>query len=100
MRVLYGDTQNARDRWARIRAVTLWTPTVVFLLANPAMAEWSFNTAGTLYYTDDAALFSATRRLHLHGDPTQPVLDTTLTGKGSDMVFDPEVTATETLTSQ
>jgi hypothetical protein len=100
MRVLHGEAQNVSARWAKIRAITLWPTAAVVLLAHPAMAEWSFNTAGNLYYTDDAALFSATRRLNLHGDPTQPVLDTTLVGKGSDMVFDPEVTATKTFTSQ
>jgi hypothetical protein len=92
-------SSNVGGREATIRAITLSTA-VVLMLANHAMAEWSFNTAGTLYYTDDVALFSATRRLTLNGDPTQPALDTTLTGKGSDMVFDPELTATKSLTSQ
>lgn len=54
--------------------------------------EWSVNAVGNLHYTDDVALFSATRRLSLHGDPTQPVLDSVLTGKGSDMVIEPELT--------
>ncbi|MBX3301016.1 MAG: hypothetical protein KF693_02245 [Nitrospira sp.] len=69
-------------------------------LVSPAMADWSFTAAGNLYYTDDVALFSATRRLMLNGDPTQPALDTILTGKGSDMVFEPDLTATKTFISQ
>jgi hypothetical protein len=56
-----------------------------------ASAEWSVNSAGNLHYTNDAALFSATRRLNLHGDPTQPALDSSLAGKGSDMVFEPDL---------
>lgn len=83
-----------------VRLTPLLSVGVALITAYPAMADWSFNTAGSLYYTDDAALFSATRRLTLNGDPTQPALDTTLTGKGSDMVFEPEVTATKSLTSQ
>lgn len=52
-------------------------------------ADWATTTHGTLFYTDDVALFSATRRLTLDGDPTQPALDNRLTGQGSDGVFEP-----------
>ena len=45
-----------------------------------------------LFYTDDVGIFSATRRLSRDGDPTQPALDTRLTNKGSDVVFEPDVT--------
>ncbi len=69
-------------------------------VASPANAEWSASATGNLFYTDDVALFSATRRLNLHGDPTQPVLDSSLTGKGSDMVFEPDVSVTKALSSQ
>jgi hypothetical protein len=83
-------------------ATILYSLGVLFTLAAayPAMADWSVNAAGNLFYTDDVALFSATRRLDLHGDPTQPVLDTSLTGQGSDMVFEPDATVTKTFTSQ
>jgi hypothetical protein len=54
-----------------------------------AYAEWSLTTRGTLFYTDDVGIFSATRRLTRDGDPTQPALDTRLTGQGSDGVFEP-----------
>ena len=50
--------------------------TVLLGAAAPAMADWSVTAGGNLFYTDDVALFSATRRLNMHGDPTQPALDT------------------------
>lgn len=56
---------------------------------SPAQAEWSITADGNLYYTDDVALFSATRRSNIDGDPSQPVLDVSRTGFGSDMVFEP-----------
>ncbi len=54
-----------------------------------AAGDWSLTTHGTLFYTDDVAVFSATRRLTLDGDPTQPALDNRLTGQGADGVFEP-----------
>ena len=68
--------------------------------ASDAAADWSVNAVGNLHYTDDVALFSATRRLNLHGDPTQPVLDSVLTGKGSDMVFEPDLNVAKSFASQ
>ncbi|MBM4201099.1 MAG: hypothetical protein FJ189_07420 [Gammaproteobacteria bacterium] len=53
------------------------------------VAEWSATAHGTMFYTDDVGVFSATRRLSLDGDPTQPALDNRLTGQGSDAVFEP-----------
>jgi|GEM_PF-2916217 len=37
----------------------------LFALTGPAAAyaEWSLTSRGTLFYTDDAGIFSATRRL-------------------------------------
>jgi len=46
---------------------------------------------GALFYTDNANLFSATRRSSLDGDPSQPVLDTSPFGHGKDMVFEPNL---------
>jgi len=57
--------------------------------ALPLHADWSMTTHGTMFYTDDVGVFSATRRLTLDGDPTQPALDNRLTGQGSDAVFEP-----------
>lgn len=56
---------------------------------GPAMAELSVTGVGTLFWTDDAALFSATHRSSLDGDPSQPGLDVSRTGIGKDMVFEP-----------
>ncbi len=58
-------------------------------LPSLAYGEWSVTTHSTMFYTDDVGVFSATRRLTLDGDPTQPALDNRLTGQGSDEVFEP-----------
>jgi hypothetical protein len=44
---------------------------------------------GNLFYTNDVSLFSASRRLSLREDPTQPVVDRTR--QGEDMVVEPVV---------
>jgi len=44
--------------------------------------DWSFEGRRIFFYTDDVGLFSATRRLSLDGDPTQPPIDSKLTDKG------------------
>ncbi|HRI39772.1 MAG TPA: hypothetical protein PLO50_14545, partial [Nitrospira sp.] len=64
-----------------------------------ALAEWSVSGSGTIFYTDDVALFSATRRSGLDGDPSQPVLDVTRTGLGSDMVFEPGFLVSKSITT-
>ena len=56
---------------------------------SSAWADWSAITQVTGFYTDDVGIFSATRRLTRDGDPTQPALDSKLTGQGGDFVFDP-----------
>ena len=43
----------------------------------------------SLYYTNDVALFSATRRMSLNADPTQPAIDQFLVGQGADGVYEP-----------
>ena len=58
-------------------------------LPSPAQAEWKVMAQGTVHYTDDAALFSATRRLSRNQDPTQPVIDRKLAKQGDDVVFEP-----------
>ena len=40
-----------------------------------AYADWAFKADNAGYFTDDVALFSATRRLSLKDDPTQPKID-------------------------
>ncbi len=59
-------------------------------LVSPIRAEWSGEVKSYLYGTDDAALFSATRRLSLGQDPTQPALDDAVFGVGADMVYEPD----------
>ena len=74
---------------------SLWLePRLVF-----AEEGWSLEGRGTLFYTDDVGLFSATRRLSRDGDPTQPAIDSKLTDQGSDMVFEPMVDITRSLTN-
>ena len=60
---------------------------------------WSLEGQGTLFYTDDVGLFSATRRLSRAGDPTQPAIDTKLTDKGADMVFEPLLNVSRSVTN-
>ncbi|NGZ61073.1 MAG: hypothetical protein CV081_11315 [Nitrospira sp. LK265] len=79
----------------------LLLPVLLLLVAAPAaLAETTIEGRAFLFYTDDVALFSATRRFNLDGDPTQPVLDSSLIGKGSDMVFEPEVNVMKAVTSR
>lgn len=67
---------------------------------SPARAEWSGTVESTLYGTDDAALFSASRRLARDQDPTQPALDDSVFGVGPDMVYEPVVQFTNDLDSR
>ena len=67
--------------------------------ASPAEEGWALEGRGTLFYTDDVGLFSATRRLSRDGDPTQPAIDSKLTDQGSDMVFEPLLTIARSLTN-
>lgn len=61
----------------------------VLFLASPSFAEWTVTGESNVYYTDDAALFSSTRRLSRNQDPTQPVIDSLLANQGDDVVFEP-----------
>jgi hypothetical protein len=73
----------------------------LWILPRLASAEegWSLEGRGILFYTDDVGLFSATRRLSRDGDPTQPAIDSKLTDQGSDVVFEPMVDITRSLTN-
>lgn len=65
---------------------------VSLLIFNTSVfADWKFKADNAGYYTDDVALFSATRRLSLKDDPTQPNIDKT--GQGSDFVYEPSLEA-------
>lgn len=61
----------------------------ILFLASPSFAEWKVTGQSNIYYTDDAALFSATRRLSRSQDPTQPVINGNLAKQGDDVVFEP-----------
>ena len=73
-----------------------WTTRRLFValmwiwLTTPALAETTIEGRALLFYTDDVGVFSATRRLTRDDDPTQPAIDTRLTDKGSDVVFEPD----------
>lgn len=51
-----------------------------------------------LYYTNDVTLFSATRRMSLNADPTQPAIDQFLVGQGGDGVYEPTLEITKSWT--
>lgn len=73
---------------------------IVLLLLTYGVSEAiEVESTGILIYTDDVGLFSATRRLSRDGDPTQPAIDTRLTNKGSDVIFEPQLNLTHSLTS-
>lgn len=88
---------NATGKSLRCRTCTV---IALMALGLPVAADdWTVTTHGTLFYTDDVAIFSATRRLSLDGDPTQPALDKRLTGQGADGVFEPMLNVARSLTS-
>ena len=63
------------------------------------MAEWSVSAESYLFYTDDAALFSSTRRLARNQDPTQPIIDRPLAEQGEDVVYEPAARVTKSFGS-
>ena len=65
------------------------TALMMLLGAVPlASADWSATTRATTYYTSDVGLFTASQRLSRDADPTQPALDTRLTGQGGGGVME------------
>jgi hypothetical protein len=61
-------------------------------------SDWTIVGGANLFYTNDVALFSASRRLSLRDDPTQPVVD--VTGQGNEMVAEPLVEAVRSFSSR
>ena len=88
---------------ASLRRVVVLLMLLASLWPTPRLASaeegWSLEGRGTLFYTDDVGLFSATRRLSRDGDPTQPAIDSKLTDQGSDVVFEPILGVTRSLTN-
>jgi hypothetical protein len=67
------------------------------VVARPTcLAEWELDIRNNVYYTDDVALFSSTRRLSRHQDPTQPALDSALADQGDSVVYEPMASVTTT----
>jgi len=74
----------------KIRSLLFFLISLVSVfLPQPCDAEWEFNGQSNIFYTNDVALFSATRRLTRHQDPTQPVLDGALAKQGDDVIYEP-----------
>jgi len=92
---------GAQITWPARAVVLFMLLASLWLLPQPSSAEegWSLEGRGTLFYTDDVGLFSATRRLSRDGDPTQPAIDSKLTDQGSDVVFEPILGVTRSLTN-
>jgi hypothetical protein len=61
--------------------------TLMAIDSSSVEAGWSAGVDNSVYYTDDVALFSVTRRLSLKDDPTQPVVDRP--SQGGDFVYEP-----------
>lgn len=72
---------------------------ILVLKASLASAEWSTEARATSYYTSDVGLFTASQRLSRDADPTQPAIDTRLTGQGSDGVMETMVQVTDAIES-
>ena len=58
-------------------------------LPHWSSAEWTVHGESNFFYTDDVALFSASRRLSRDEDPTQPAIDDELAEQGSDVAYEP-----------
>ena len=88
---------------ASLRRVVVLFVVIASIWPTPRLASaaesWSLEGRGTLFYTDDVGLFSASRRLSRDGDPTQPAIDSKLTDQGSDMVFEPVANVTRSMTN-
>lgn len=72
---------------------------ILLFRSSSASAEWSTVARATSYYTSDVGLFTASQRLSSDADPTQPALDTRLTGQGSDGVMETMVQVTDAIES-
>ena len=82
-------------RRARVSSLLIPLSLTAFLgsllgFPSAAEAEWRVAAESLLFYTDDAALFSAIRQLTRDQDPTQPVIDRELAEQGDDVVYEPD----------
>lgn len=60
---------------------------MLLFVFGSAYAEVKFQGETNIFYTDDVAIFSASRRLSLREDPTQPFLERP--GIGDDVIYEP-----------
>ncbi len=67
----------------------VWSIVLLISMQQAVGAEWAIEGEGNVFYTNDVSIFSATRRLSLREDPTQPIIE--VTGQGEDVVFEPLV---------
>ena len=91
-------------RWVFIKKqidfslLLVWLGSLLMLPTVPvALGEWFVEGEGYIFGTEDAALFSATRRLTKDQDPTQPVIDAEVAEQGPDTVFEPVLQIRKTL---
>lgn len=68
---------------------------MLLLFTHSARSEIKFVGETNVFYTSDVSIFSASQRLSLREDPTQPFLETT--GVGDDVVYEPVLKAMKTL---
>ena len=67
----------------------------MILFSHPASAEIQLTGGNNVFYTSDVSIFSASQRLSLREDPTQPLLE--VTRVGDDFVYEPVAKIIETL---
>ncbi len=82
-----------RDRRALFLALFLWPASLMG--AEPTesvVSTWKFSGELNTFYTDNVSNFSASQRLSLLEDPTQPVLD--IPRQGRSFVVEPVIQAT------
>ncbi len=95
--------RNTYSHYTSLRRVVVLFVVLASLWLLPQLSSaeegWSLEAGGALIYTDDAGLYSATRRLGREADPTLPAIDVKLTDQGSDVVFVPVVDITRSLTN-
>ena len=73
----------------RVLSLGLFFTSQQLFLPHWSSAEWTVHGESNFFYTDDVALFSASRRLSRDQDPTQPAIDNELAEQGSDVAYEP-----------
>ncbi|CAI4033927.1 hypothetical protein DNFV4_04369 [Nitrospira tepida] len=82
------------SRWSAVGRLITLVLVLDAILPPMARAEWSLNAGQKVSYTTDAFQFSASRRLALSEDPTQPTI--VPLEKPQDVVWEPMVEAVRT----